>query len=90
MPGRGRLQNECLQALSVQESEDVGWNCEMADAEQTQEHDPLEKVSLCSRISWHYMWMLETSIYSKENWIDLWNKHQEGDIKCIRISPGGF
>lgn len=89
VPGRGRLQNECSQALSVQESEDVGWNYEMADAE-TQEYDPLEKVSLCPTISCHYIWLLEASIYSKGNWVDLWNKHQEGDTKCIRIQPAGF
>lgn len=90
MPGRGRLQNECSQALSVQDSEDVGWSYEMADAEQTQEHDRLEKVSVSSGISCHYMWMLEASIYSRGNRIDLWNKHQVGVTKCIRIPPGGL
>lgn len=51
MPGRGWLQNDCSQALPVQESKDVSWSDEMADAEQTQEDDPLEKVSVYSGIS---------------------------------------
>lgn len=90
VPGRGWLQNDCSQALSVQESKDVSWSYEMADAEQTQEDDPLEKVSVCSGISCHSIWMLEVSICSRGNWIDLWNKYQVGVTKYIGIPSGGL
>jgi len=62
----------------------------MADAEQTEDDDPLEKVSVCSGISCHSMWMLEISMCPRGNWRDLWTKYQVGVTEYVGIPSGGL
>lgn len=45
-----------VRRLSGQESEEISWSYEMADTEQTQGDDLLEKVQVCSGIPCHAIW----------------------------------